>query len=453
LRKGEKYYEAFDKCFEESLHGGDLWNRIIATQEAVNEKYKDQEFPERLDKMIDSAEFITDGLRKRALELEGGKGDKSEAYQEYQAMEKYQSMLKSMRAQQFVHSKYTDSMLEEKLKEIENAFNYKVDKKSKLHKATRNLLSDGIFGSKIKSAKKIPKSRKKVWDITRHGVKQGIEHLSQTGKVNRFTKKWVPGGRLLRNWGTKGFGPDQEAVGMLKEPTIFSKSGAQWEVGSDGQVWASNLSFNRGSVVGRKWYAKGVGLFKWKRVARKDLKENVKNFVDFAINEQGKGTRDKPFDIKYKGGDGLSDVATQCILEIKQRAIKEGKTYYARHKGKLIEITPKAELSEKEKDWLKSHAKRYPSRKNFLGKTVTGNKAWKCISGGKQDSFSDWADEEVKNMVTEAKNDDARFTEIQEVIASPKAKAAIDAKVAARKTEVKPSEPKVGASIKTRPRG
>jgi len=140
-RKSPDYYNKFDGWFKEPPHDVNLWAKIVATLEAVDGKFKSDRlhFKGRLDKMIDTAEFITDGLRQRALK--SGEGTK-----DYQAMEKYLGILKSMRAQRFVGSKYSKDKLALKHEEMVPLLN-EADVKM-LYEASTSLLKEGISAKK-----------------------------------------------------------------------------------------------------------------------------------------------------------------------------------------------------------------------------------------------------------------------------------------------------------------
>lgn len=106
----------------------------------------------------------------------------------------------------------------------------------------------------------------------------------------------------------------------------------------------------------------------------KQFRKQIRDFVNIAIHEYGKGTsRQNPIVIVFNGAK-QPEAALALLMEYKKRAHEENRTYYALHNGEEIEIKPNRILSQEEIEYFMDYANQKPEIANKDGKRKTMSK-------------------------------------------------------------------------------
>jgi len=111
---------------------------------------------------------------------------------------------------------------------------------------------------------------------------------------------------------------------------------------NNGNTVIINYDLDRKALLGQSMFSSSAG----RESAYQNLKEQTKDAVLISIAEHDKGSKTNPINIQpatNKKGEKIpqADVGLALLLEFKEQAILQGKTFYVKHGGKPVEITPK----------------------------------------------------------------------------------------------------------------
>lgn len=260
----------------------------------------------RLKNIIPAVQFAVQGAREEYRQDRSNKELKARM----EAFETIQDMLISLKSLTKNRSRYTKEHFDKRLNKIEQA-----------------LLGQGIGGASAQA-------------IT--------DALRDVEENNTFNKR-------------KFYQSDSLGMGS----TPFDASQASMKVGDirkrvkiehNGKEVSAIFSYSRNKLLGqfsKKIWATRGGEFK-------NFQSQIRDFVNVAISEYGKGSQSNPIQISYIGPP-QPEAAIMLLMEFKKRAILEGKTFYAKDKnGQTIEISPKMDFEPNERTYFMDYAMAHP---------------------------------------------------------------------------------------------
>lgn len=143
--------------------------------------------------------------------------------------------------------------------------------------------------------------------------------------------------------------------------------------GTKKRIVKAEFSYNRAHLMGaggiKKYFANPAK-------AHSDLVAQTSDFVTIAIHEYGIGkSAAKPITFQYYGpqGTNLSEAAFAILMDYKQRAIIEQRSFYAKNaQGQIIEITPSTSLSPDEKAYFAYYGNQRPQSTSTKSQYTAG---------------------------------------------------------------------------------
>ncbi|MGE3318834.1 MAG: hypothetical protein AB7I18_06020 [Candidatus Berkiella sp.] len=132
--------------------------------------------------------------------------------------------------------------------------------------------------------------------------------------------------------------------------------------GSTAVVLSGKFHYSRKAVIGvQTGKFSGVKkVFAQRQDNLKEMKSQVSEFVNYALNDYAKGTSANPIYLQ-PANSNQSELQLAILMEFKKRAVLEGRTLIASDDdGNRIEITPSLEFTAKEKQYFAHYAMKVP---------------------------------------------------------------------------------------------
>jgi hypothetical protein len=253
-------------------------------------------------------------------EVDDNDQEKIQARAKFDTLDLLYQKLQSLRVLARSNTLYTEKQYEKVWKELQdllNAQDVNPDVQDKLKGALDSAITDNIF------------HKRKFYDT-------------------RFT-------------GNTGFDTTQ-AENKIKE-----KYRKRLKIEHEGGSVTATFSYNRETLLGGRPFGGHLKLYGSSKEEVTNIRNQAREFVHVALNEYGKGTKDKPIEIYYTSKP-LPEAALQILMEFKAEAIRRGQPMYARHgtPPKDIVITPDPAFTPQEKEYFGHYAFAIPKTKSFF---------------------------------------------------------------------------------------
>lgn len=167
-----------------------------------------------------------------------------------------------------------------------------------------------------------------------------------------------------RKHGLTAFDPDkpsQTLHGASRGLKIEHKRSEQ--EGSNSVVLTGKFDYSRKDVIGvQTGRFTGVKkIFAQRQDNLKEMKSQVAEFVNFALNDFNKGSSKENAIYLQPSNSNQSELQLAILIEFKKRAYLEGRTLFASDDhGNRIEITPSLKFSDEEKQYFAHYAMQVP---------------------------------------------------------------------------------------------